>query len=119
MEYALGGEPGLYMNPPPVTAHALRTLTSRAPDASPGRLVSLTVEQHLDATRLARWAGSTDGETVRYRAMQDALKPNLGAVYGLATIDGYDGGLLPLRTYARFKALLLPQGADQIGRAHV
>ncbi len=112
MEYALGGEPGLYMNPPPVTAHALRTLASRAPDASPGRLVSLTVEQHLDATRLARWAGSTDGETVRYRAMQDALKPNLGAVYGLATIDGYDGGLLPLRTYARFKALLLPQGAD-------
>ena len=112
MEYALGGNPGLYVNPPPVTAHASLTLASRASDASPGRLVSLTVEQHLDATRLARWAGSTDGDTVRYRAMQDALKPNLGAVYGLATIDGYDGGLLPLRTYARFKALLLPQGAD-------
>ncbi|MSQ44264.1 MAG: hypothetical protein EXR45_08705 [Chloroflexi bacterium] len=112
MEYALGGDPGLYTNPPPVTAHAIRTLSSRAPDASPGRLVSLTVEQHLDTTRLARWAGSTDGETVRYRAMQDALKPNLGAVYGLATIDGYDGGLLPLRSYARFKALLLPQGAE-------
>ena len=112
MEYALGGEPRLYTKPPPVTAHAMQTLATRAPDASPGRLVSLTVEQHLDATRLARWAGFTDSETVRYRAMQDALKPNLGAVYGLATIDGYDGGLLPLRTYARFKALLLPQAAE-------
>ena len=36
MEYALGGEPRLYTKPPPVTAHAMQTLATRAPAASPG-----------------------------------------------------------------------------------
>jgi hypothetical protein len=48
-----------------------------------------------------------DGEYRRYAAMREALKPNLGLAYGLPTIDGYDGGLLPTRDYARFKSLLV------------
>jgi hypothetical protein len=30
-----------------------------------------------------------------------------------ATVDGYDGGLLPLTSYVRFRGLLVPGGADK------
>ena len=108
MEYTWPVDPMVYASPPPVAPFARDRLASRSPDASPPRLVSLTIEQHLDAGRLARSTAGAEGDTIRYRAMQDALKPDLGMVYGFPTIDGYDGGLLPLRTYARFKSLLLP-----------
>ncbi len=39
---------------------------------------------------------------------QDILTPNLPLVHGIATIDGYDGGVLPLRRYVEFKSLVLP-----------
>jgi hypothetical protein len=39
--------------------------------------------------------------------MREVIRPNLGVVYGLPTIDGYDGGLLPLKSYADFKTLLI------------
>ena len=32
--------------------------------------------------------------------------------HGIATIDGYDGGVLPLRRYVDFKALALPSGTQ-------
>ncbi|MDO8692376.1 MAG: YfhO family protein [Dehalococcoidia bacterium] len=38
---------------------------------------------------------------------QEALSPNIPMKYGIATLDGYDGGVLPLRRYVDFKALLL------------
>ena len=43
---------------------------------------------------------------------QDILTPNLPLAHGIATIDGYDGGVLPLRRYADFKALVLPGGTQ-------
>ncbi|MDE2869054.1 MAG: YfhO family protein [Chloroflexota bacterium] len=36
------------------------------------------------------------------------MNPNLGMAYRLATADGYDGGVLPLRSYVEFRDLLLP-----------
>lgn len=36
------------------------------------------------------------------------MNPNLGMAYGLATADGYDGGVFPLRSYVEFRDLLLP-----------
>lgn len=111
MEYAWPVDPIVYAAPPPVVPFARERLAARSPDASPPRLVSLTIEQHLDAQRLARSTVGAKGDTIRYRAIQDALKPDLGMVYGWPTIDGYDGGLLPLRTYARFKPVLLPSGS--------
>ncbi len=38
---------------------------------------------------------------------QDILTPNVPLAHGIATIDGYDGGVLPLRRYADFKSLAL------------
>ena len=36
------------------------------------------------------------------------MNPNLGMAYRLATADGYDGGVLPLRSFVEFRDLLLP-----------
>lgn len=36
------------------------------------------------------------------------MNPNLGMAYRLASADGYDGGVLPLRSYVEFRDLLLP-----------
>jgi len=38
---------------------------------------------------------------------QEALSPNIPMRYGIATLDGYDGGVLPLRRYVSFKQMLL------------
>ena len=38
---------------------------------------------------------------------QEVLSPNIPMKYGVATLDGYDGGVLPLRRYVEFKELLL------------
>ncbi|MBI4320335.1 MAG: YfhO family protein [Chloroflexi bacterium] len=37
--------------------------------------------------------------------LKETLMPNLPLLYRLATIDGYDGGMLPLRRYAELKRL--------------
>jgi hypothetical protein len=73
------------------------------------RVLSIAVEERLDPARLRLAAPPDDGQYRHYAAMREALKPSLGLAYGLPTIDGYDGGLLPTRHYARFKSLLVRQ----------
>ncbi|HET7771795.1 MAG TPA: hypothetical protein VFN74_23680, partial [Chloroflexota bacterium] len=77
----------------------------------PPRTLGLAAEERLDGERLRRALPLADGEARRYGAMKEVLRPNLGVVYGLPSPDGYDGGLLPLRSYADFKALLVTDEA--------
>jgi hypothetical protein len=39
---------------------------------------------------------------------KEVLSPNVGLTYHLETLDGYDGGVLPLSRYAGFKRLYVP-----------
>ncbi len=39
--------------------------------------------------------------------LKDVIAPNLNMIWGLPGVDGFDGGLLPLRTYTQFSRLLL------------
>ncbi|MFO7539273.1 MAG: YfhO family protein [Chloroflexota bacterium] len=41
---------------------------------------------------------------------QEILAPNLPLVWGLPSVDGFDGGILPLASYSDVTALLLPEG---------
>ena len=129
MEYNRPGSSELYRAQPALAAH-LGALEAGREAAGPGgpspRVVSLAVETHLDAQRLRAADPEGDGEHRQYAAMREALKPNLGVIYGLPTIDGYDGGLLPTLEYARFKSLLVAAepavphftlGAQVAGRA--
>ncbi|MCC6892885.1 MAG: YfhO family protein [Anaerolineae bacterium] len=44
--------------------------------------------------------------------LREVIGPNLGLRWGIPTIDGFDGGLLPTRYYSAFSLLLLPTGSD-------
>ena len=41
---------------------------------------------------------------------KEVLSPNLPLAYGLAAVDGFDGGILPLRDYTTLMQLILPEG---------
>jgi len=41
---------------------------------------------------------------------KEIIAPNLPLAYGLASVDGFDGGVLPLRAYSELMSLILPEG---------
>ncbi|MFN2198750.1 MAG: hypothetical protein ACK2UW_21705, partial [Anaerolineales bacterium] len=43
---------------------------------------------------------------------KEIIAPNLPMIYDLASIDGFDGGILPLRAYSRLTSLLLADGRE-------
>lgn len=43
---------------------------------------------------------------------KETLNPNLGLRFGLASLDGYDGGLLPLKSYSDLKDLVISSSGD-------
>jgi hypothetical protein len=49
--------------------------------------------------------------------LQEIVAPNLSLLWGLPAVDGYDGGVLPLRRYVDLQALLTPgEELDPDGR---
>ncbi len=43
--------------------------------------------------------------------LKEVVAGNLGLAWGIPSIDGYDGGILPTRWYSAFTSLMLPEGA--------
>ncbi|MBK7896164.1 MAG: YfhO family protein [Anaerolineaceae bacterium] len=41
---------------------------------------------------------------------KEIIGPNLPLSFGLAAVDGFDGGILPLNSYSQFVQLVLPEG---------
>jgi hypothetical protein len=41
---------------------------------------------------------------------KEVISPNLSMIFGLPAVDGFDGGILPLRNYTELMRLLLPDG---------
>ncbi|MCL6647933.1 MAG: YfhO family protein [Chloroflexi bacterium] len=54
-------------------------------------------------------------EYVTVLKYHELLTPNVPLRFGLATIDGYDGGVLPLRRYVEFKQVVLESAAALAG----
>ncbi|MER3397411.1 MAG: hypothetical protein C4316_02545 [Chloroflexota bacterium] len=50
---------------------------------------------------------------------KEAVVPNLGMVYRLPTVDGYDGGMLPSAAYWEFKRAWLEYEASRTGRPEI
>lgn len=48
---------------------------------------------------------------------KEILTPNLGIQYRIPTVDGYDGGVLPLKDYADFKRLIIESEDPPHGKA--
>jgi hypothetical protein len=45
---------------------------------------------------------------------QEILAPNLPLAWGILSMDGFDGGILPTRDYTRFTSLFLPEGTAAV-----
>ncbi|MCA9920060.1 MAG: YfhO family protein, partial [Anaerolineales bacterium] len=43
---------------------------------------------------------------------KEIVGPNLPLSFGLAAVDGFDGGILPLNSYSQFVQLVLPEGTQ-------
>ncbi|MBI2887610.1 MAG: YfhO family protein [Chloroflexi bacterium] len=81
-----------------------RTLSIANPAYEPGDLGELRaiLSDALSAAEVEAYVVAT-----KYQEVQS---PNLGMRYHIATLDGYDGGVLPTRRYTDFKGELLARG---------
>jgi hypothetical protein len=85
----------------------------------PGRMLSVTdllFDPGDRAALEARYAQFGFSETqVRIShiatKMKEVIAPNLPLIWGVPSIDGFDGGLLPTRYYTAFSKLILPPGS--------
>jgi hypothetical protein len=61
--------------------------------------------------RFGRMDMDTEAQATAFTAIksQEVLFPNLGLSWGIPTIDGYGGGLLPTIYYSQFTSLFLPE----------
>ncbi len=46
--------------------------------------------------------------------LKEVLAPNQSLIWGIPSIDGFDGGLLPTRYYSAFSTLLTPDGTPTV-----
>ncbi len=45
---------------------------------------------------------------------KEVIGPNLPMAFGLAAVDGFDGGILPLESYSQLMRLILPEGVQTV-----
>lgn len=84
----------------------------------PGRLLSISGllfdpgDRAALEARFARLAMNEEEIRIAFVAIkqQEILAANLPLYWGIPTIDGFDGGVLPTRYYTAFTSLLLPEG---------
>ena len=110
--------PRAYTGLRPATAHLVAAARAdQAEGRPPGRFLSISKMlfqpgDEPDLTLIYEDALSPDAlraYLVSAKA-REVLAPNLPLAFAVPAVDGYDGGLLPLRHYADFTELLLPGG---------
>ena len=112
LEYNQAPPPIAYTDPGPVTA-ALRG------SYQGGRILSLAatayapgVEPQLREQFAHLGAGSTYNLLVTQKYFE-VMTPNVPQSFRIATVDGYDGGVLPMDGYVRMKEVLQPGASAQ------
>jgi hypothetical protein len=121
VELFLGSRSLEYNNPNPEAVYTASrpVIDALRRDARPERILSIAATGYhpSDAADLvAPYAVvlGPDGalSTLINTKYKETLNPNLSMVLGLPTVDGYDGGILPLRRYVDYKGLLVPPEAN-------
>ena len=112
LEYNQAPPPIAYTDPGPLT-------TTLRENYRGGRILSLAgtayapgVEPQLREQYAHLGAGSTYNLLVTQKYFE-VMTPNLPQVFQIATVDGYDGGVLPLDGFVRMKDVLQPGAAGQ------
>jgi hypothetical protein len=87
----------------------------------PGRLLGLSDiffdvgdQAELDTIYSGRLPADARYDLTVATKHKEVISPNLPIAYGLSSVDGFDGGLLPLRAYAELVRLVLPPQAVAI-----
>jgi hypothetical protein len=108
LEYNNPNPPSVYTESRPVHDALARAATSA------DRYVSIAATGYhpSDAKQLVTGYEPVLGEsgvlaTLINTKYKEILTPNLPMVYGFRSVDGYDGGVLPLRRYVDFKRVLI------------
>ena len=118
LPHAHATSPRAYSDLRPATAYLLTAAReAAAQSAAPGRFLSISkmlFEPGDKAEIESIYGAALDADAlwaylVAAKA-REVLAPNLPLAFGVPAADGYDGGLLPLRHYADFATLLLPEG---------
>jgi hypothetical protein len=117
MEVNRAGPPEAYSSLRPTEAH-LRTLIANAP-GGPWRTLAIT-DSGFDPGDLELLRSQVAGllpperveEWVAAVKHKDTLTPSLSLSFGIPSIDGYDGGVLPLRSYVALKELFPLKAAN-------
>jgi len=110
------------LRPPIARLRALATcdlLPNVCHAGSPGRMLSLSDiffdlgdEAELEAIYGDQLPPDAFYDYVVATKHKEVVSPNLPLTYGLASVDGFDGGILPLRAYSNLVRLILPEGVD-------
>jgi hypothetical protein len=93
-------------------------LAAKADQTPPGRVLSISgllfdpgdraaLEARYDALGMSAEVRALAFDTVKLREVAAA---NLPLIWGIPSVDGFDGGLLPTAYYTAFTSLLLPEG---------
>ena len=113
--------PEAYFDWRPPQARLAALATCAVPEqlcaAPPDRFLSLS-DIFFDPGDLAEiegmYAGQLDPAAVYDYVVavknKEVLSPNLSMIHGLPSIDGFDGGILPLAAYSELMRLILPEG---------
>jgi hypothetical protein len=117
-ELYLAARPLDAVHPLPASLYSPDPLIDRAlpNDRSPFRSVSVAQAAGKHPATSGADRRALAPEDFRYANSRSARVsdwPNFPMQSARATIDGYDGGLLPLTSYVRFRELLLPAGSDK------
>jgi hypothetical protein len=96
-----------------------RLLAETAGQIPPGRFLSLSGaffdpgdQAEIDSIYASQLPASARYDYTVAIKHKEILAPNLGMVHGLPAVDGFDGGILPLRRYSRLMGLILPEGQE-------
>jgi hypothetical protein len=98
---------------------AINQLRAYQTNIPPDRFLSISAvyfDPGDKASLQARWADmglSPQAQTYAFTAtkLKEVVASNLPLIWGIPTIDGFDGGVLPTANYTAFTSLLLPDGA--------
>ena len=118
LPHAAATAPRAYIDLRPATAHLVAATQSAVAEGQPpGRFLSIskTLFDPGDKAEMEEIYGevlSPDALWAYFVAakQREVLAPNLSLAFAVPAVDGYDGGLLPLRHYVAFSCLLLPEG---------
>jgi len=108
-----------YNHPTAPQAHtSMRpSITHILADPDPGRMLSLSdmVFDPGDLSEIESIYGTYLAPDAVYDYVvatkeKEILAPNLPILYGISSLDGYGGGILPLRGYYELERLFLPEG---------